>query len=75
MTTGRITFPIREPELSYLRSVRRGEVELQEILSRGGELEREIKDLLDTSPLRSKPDVKAVEDWLLRVYEYAWQLD
>lgn len=74
LTTGRISLPVPQPEREWLRSIRRGEVELQEILTRSGELEAELKDLLDASPLPNKPDFKKVENWLLSVYERSWNL-
>ena len=33
LTTGRVTLPVPEPDRSYLRSVRRGEVPLAEVLA------------------------------------------
>lgn len=72
MTTGRISLPLPEPERSWLRGVRTGKVELQECLTRAGELEKELKDLLEISPLQSDPDSKKVEKWMLGVYHQRW---
>jgi hypothetical protein len=56
----------------YLLGVRNGLYTLQECLTRVGELERELKDLEHTSPIRNEPDVDAVEKWMLKKYFYCW---
>ena len=75
LTTGRITLPIVEPTRGYLRDVRQGRVDLQAVLTRAGELEREIEDLLDTSPLPDRPDVDAAERFLVDTYGGWWSAE
>lgn len=72
LQTGRLTMPMNEPERSYLFGVRTGERDMQHVLTRAGELERELKDLLHTSPLPEEPDTATVDKWMLRVYFRAW---
>jgi predicted nucleotidyltransferase len=72
LQTGRLTMPMAEPERSYLFDVRQGRYDQQHVLTRAGELERELKDLLETSPLPKDPDSERVEDWMVRVYFRAW---
>jgi predicted nucleotidyltransferase len=72
METGRLSLPMREPERGWLRGVRLGESSLQDCLTRAGELEREIRDLLVSGPIRPEPDRAAVEKWMLRVYLGLW---
>lgn len=72
LQTGRLTMPMAEPERSYLFSVRQGGYDMQQVLTRAGELERELKDLLETSPLPAEPDTATVDEWMLRVYFRAW---
>lgn len=74
MRTGTMTLPMPEPERSYLLGVRRGEVSLQEVLTKSGELERELRDLGDGgSPLPPLPNQPLVEEWLVDTIQYVWQ--
>lgn len=75
MRTGRLTLPIAEPDRSWLFDVRIGKIDQQEVLTRTGEVERELKDLLDTSPLPPTPNTNAVNAWLTRTYFYNWSAD
>jgi predicted nucleotidyltransferase len=72
LQTGKLTMPMAEPERAYLFDVRQGKFDMQHVLTRAGELERELKDLLDTSPLPLEPDITAVDDWMIRMYIRAW---
>lgn len=72
LETGRMTFPMKEA--AWLRDVRVGKVSLQEGLTRAGELERHLEDLLTSSPLDPTPDMDRVEKWLLEAYMKNWEL-
>lgn len=72
MSTGNLTLPMREPERSYLLDVRTGKVSLQDCLTRAGELERELKDLWDSSPLPKEPNQGMVESWMMNAYREMW---
>lgn len=71
LSTGRLTFPV--PERDFLLNVRMGKSTSQEILTETGQLEREIKNLLDYSPLPAHPDGEAVEKWMLETYWETWK--
>lgn len=73
LRTGRLTLPMAEPARSYLRGVRLGRESFQAVLTRAGELERELKDLLETSPLPETPDTNTVETWMIRTYWDHWK--
>ncbi len=73
MQTGRLSFPMREPDRAWLFGVRQGQATLDECLTRAGQLEREIKDLIDSGPIREKPDRAAVESWMVGVYFWQWK--
>jgi predicted nucleotidyltransferase len=73
LETGKLTMPMREEERSYVYSVRTGEVELNDVLTRAGELERRVEDLLDTSPLPEKPNHDLVNAWLISAYQRFWE--
>jgi hypothetical protein len=75
LRTGRITLPIPEPERGYLRDVRQGRVQLQDVITRTGELERELKDLRDTSPWPEVPDAKAADAFLVSTYGAWWSTE
>lgn len=72
LQTGKLTLPMNEPERSYLFSVRQGGFDQQSVLTRAGELDRELRDLLETSPLPDEPDTAAVDEWMIRTYIRAW---
>lgn len=73
MTTGRLTFPMPEPGRSNIYSVRVGEHDLPEVMEMATELERQLEDLLETSPLPDAPDRQRVEEWLIRTYTEHWK--
>lgn len=73
LRTGRMSLPMREPERSYLYGVRIGQETLDRCLTRAGELECELKDLLDTAPIHKQPDSQRVEEWMLRTYFEHWK--
>lgn len=72
ITTGRITLPVAEPARSELMAIRRGEVELRDLLTdlhdRTAELERALlaADIPETS------DAAAIDAFLVDAYERAW---
>lgn len=73
LETGRITLPMKDEDRDYIKSVRKGQVPIQGVLTRAGELETELKDLLDNSPLPPTPDETRVEKWLLDQYSHRWR--
>ncbi|HYF34109.1 MAG TPA: nucleotidyltransferase domain-containing protein, partial [Prosthecobacter sp.] len=73
LTTGKMTYPV--PEAEHLLAVRRGEVDLQNCLTKAGELEAELRDLLDTSSLPAAPDAEKVEEWMLKTYIRMWSAE
>jgi hypothetical protein len=75
MRTGRLALPIPDPDRSWLMDVRLGKIDQQEVLTRTGECERELKDLLDTAPIREYPDEATVEAWMTRVYFNMWSAE
>jgi predicted nucleotidyltransferase len=72
MTTGRIQLPMAEPERQYVFDVRCGKCDQQSVLTRAGELEAELKDLLARPMLPEEPDRDAIEAWMIRTYFYTW---
>ncbi len=72
LTTGRITLPVPEPELTYLRDVRQGKYTLQETLDRAAELEKELLSLQETSRLPEQVDREALDRWVADVHRRHW---
>jgi hypothetical protein len=72
LTTGRITLPVPEPALSSLRAIRRGEVELSEVISAVASAENELTALRDRSNLPEQPDRQWVDAWLHRSHLAYW---
>ena len=72
LTTGRITLPIPEPHRAYLRSIRRGECPLPEVLDAISDAEARLAALRDSPALADQPDRRWVDDWLHRSYLNFW---
>ena len=72
LTTGRISLPVPEPDRSYLRSVRRGEVPLPEVLAAITDAEVRLTALRTSSAVPAEPDRGWVDDWLHRSYLSFW---
>ncbi len=52
--------------------IRRGEMDINDVLTMAGELERRVEDLLTTSPLPEQPDYERVNAWLVDTYADYW---
>ncbi|MDO5681476.1 MAG: nucleotidyltransferase domain-containing protein [Propionibacteriaceae bacterium] len=72
LTTGRITLPVPEPELSFLRSIRRGDISLAEALAAIDDAEAQLVRLSDEPLLPPEPDRQWVNDWLHRHHLAYW---
>jgi predicted nucleotidyltransferase len=74
LSTGKLSFPMPEADRAFTYAVRLGEVPLQEALTKAGELERELKDLLDSSFIQDEPDYAFVQEWMIETYQISWSL-
>src|SRR6516162_11105861 len=72
LSTGRITLPVPEPHREYLRSIRRGERPLAEVLVAVSEAETRLAGLQDSPAIPDQPDRRWVDDWLHRSYVAFW---
>jgi hypothetical protein len=72
LTTGRITLPVPEPDRGYLRSIRRGERPLAEVLDAVTDTEARLGELRDSPAIPQQPDRRWVDDWLHRSYLSFW---
>lgn len=75
LSKGRISMPLDNDNgwRDYIHGVRVGKQSLQDVLTVAGNFERELKDLLMTSPLPEKPDTARVEEWMLNMYLENWK--
>lgn len=75
LSTGMLTLPLTGASRDLCLAIKKGEVPLQDVLSRAGALERELKDLLDTSPLPEVGNTPLVEDWMISTYWGWWKAE
>lgn len=73
MSTGKITLPMPEKDRAFVYAVRLGEVPMQDALTKAGELERQIKDLLDDAPVPAEPAREEIEAWMVSMYFQNWK--
>lgn len=72
LTTGRITLPVPPPHREYLRSVRRGEVPLAEVVAAIDQADADLTRLRSSSGVPDQPDRAWVDAWLHRSYTRYW---
>jgi uncharacterized protein len=70
LTTGRMELPMVDQHRHFLRAVRRGEIDLHEVLARLDDYEARLDALRRLSTVPDQPDRRWVDDWLHR-----WHLD
>lgn len=75
LETGRITLPMPEKQRQECLAIRRGEWTLHDVLTRAGELEKELREAEWTSPLSENPDHEAVEYYLIQAHLESWGVD
>lgn len=73
LATGRLTLPLPDDTRTYLKGVRTGKKSLQAVLLRAGELERELRDLVQSTTLPSTPNTELVEKWMIERYWHWWK--
>lgn len=72
MNTGGFTIPMHEEERDYILAVRTGQVSEQEVLTRAGQLEADLKDAIDCSTLPKEPAYDVVNQFLVDTYHSYW---
>lgn len=73
MRSGRITLPMPDGWAEEVVAVRRGQLELNHVLMRIGELESDLEQEVASSPLPDEPDHWAVNDGLINIYQSWWR--
>jgi len=72
LETGRITLPMPEPWLSWIRDLRTGGHTMAEALAAAADLEDRIITLTVKSPLPEHPGRAMADKWLISAYQDAW---
>lgn len=72
MTTGTMSLPMRKAEREEVVAIRTGKLSFQETLTRAGELERELRDSLDTGLLPEHPNEAAIDRFVVNAYLTMW---
>jgi hypothetical protein len=72
LESGRITLPIPEPWLGWLRELRQGGHTKDEAIEAAAELEAKLEHLSETSPLPERPPRDQANAWLVEAYRRTW---
>jgi hypothetical protein len=72
LTEGRINLPVREPHRSRLMAVRRGEVELDEVLDELHERIATLERAVASAEVPDEPDRDAADRFLVEAHERVW---
>lgn len=73
MSTGKLTLPMAEKDRVFTFAVRMGEIPMQDALTKAGELERQIKDMLNDAPVPAEPAREELEAWMTQRYFQTWK--
>lgn len=74
MTTGQLSLPMQREHREEVVAIRTGGMTLGDVLTRAGELERALRDSLDTGPLPDHPDEDGINSFLTDAYCRAWSI-
>jgi len=75
MQTGAFPIPMPDEQRDLILAVRTGQVDENDVLTKAGELEDEVKDAIDSTLLPLDPDYAAVNAFLIDAYERTWRDD
>jgi uncharacterized protein len=68
-----LTLPLPEPERSRVMAIRTGERSFEDAIAEIEEVEQQVTDALERSPLPAQPDRTAIDAFLLEAYRRAWR--
>lgn len=72
LSTGRITVPVPEPSRERLRSIRRGEVPVDDVLAAIDQTQAEFLRLQTSTVVPAQPRSTVVDKWLHRSHWACW---
>ena len=73
MQSGAFPIPMPDEQRNFILAVRTGRVPENEVLTKAGELEAELKDAIDSTSLSEQPDYEAVNRFLIDAYQRTWE--
>lgn len=71
LTERRISIPVREPELTLLRSIRKGEVPFPDVLKMLAETEAKLKDIAERCTEQAK--IGKINEFLVKAHKAHWK--
>lgn len=73
LETGTLQLPLVGEAKEFCMAIRKGELDITDVLTRCGELERKLKDLIDgESRLPERPDFAAINEYLVASHQSHW---
>lgn len=72
MSTGHLTLPMLKEQSEEVVGIRTGKFTYQQVLTRAGELERQLKDALNSSALPECPDEQRIDRFVVDTYLAMW---
>lgn len=72
LKTGRMTLPMPEPHMTYLRDVRMGKYSFEEGIEQIGLIKAQLVEAVDESPLQETPNYGVLNDWLADAHLRSW---
>lgn len=72
LETGRITLPMPDPWLTWIRDLRQGKHSQEEAIEAAADLEAKLQQLRDSSWLPKNPDRERADRWLIAAYQTTW---
>lgn len=72
MQTGSFPIPMPDDQRDLILAIRTGQVPENDVLTKAGELEAELKDAIDATLLPDEPDYRSVNAFLIDAYKEAW---
>lgn len=74
LETGRLKLPLTGEAYEFCLAIRKGQLELNAVLTRCGEMERRLKDLIDgESQLPEVPNATAINQYLIEAHQTHWR--
>lgn len=71
LSEGCISMPVREPDLTYLRSVRKGELPLERVLQDIDQISTRLRTI--TEACTRTADLRAINNFLIQSHQRHWQ--
>ncbi len=73
LSTGTLSLPVREPDLSVLRAVRAGQYSRDDVVDMVADVTERLRAAAESSDLPAEPNLTWVNDWLHRHHLAYWR--